>query len=208
VEEVKMDQTPRIVRRTYLIKAKFQLRYIGLILLFMFAVAWVTGYTVYYTGWMLMGEKLAGVYPQGRLISIMRTINITLVLRLLFLTPLVVMASVFLSHRIAGPLFRIERYVRAVAKGDLSAKLHLRKNDELKDVAGAINDMTDDLRNRVKKLKGVSNMAGLQYERIKRAIGKEPPDMDSARAEIEELAKVIKDLDDNLSEYRVASVED
>lgn len=203
-----MDPEKKIRRRIYLIKTKFQLKYTGLILLFMFVVAWVVGSTVYYTGWLLMGEKLANVYPQGRLVAIMRTIDLTLILRLLLMTPLVVIFSIFLSHKVAGPLYRIEKFLKGVANGDLSAKLRLRKGDELQDLAEAINDMTDDLKYRVKKLKGLTNMAGLELERLRRILGNELPDIKVVKSEVDELAKSIKDLDDHLSEYRLNTVED
>lgn len=203
-----MGKPKKIKRRQYLIKTRFQLKYVGLILLFMFAVAWVAGYTVYYTGWLLMGEKLANVYPQGRLVAIMRTINVTLILRLILIAPLVALLAVFLSHKVAGPLYRIERFLRLVAAGDLSTKLRLRKGDELQDLAEALNEMTDDLKNRVNKLKGITNMAGLKLERLRIILGKKPPDINMVKTEVEELAKSLKDLDDHLSEYRLSAVED
>jgi methyl-accepting chemotaxis protein len=203
-----MHEEKKIKRRIYLIKTKFQLKYAGIILIFMFTAAWLAGSTVYYTGWLLMGEKLANVYPQGRLIAIMRTIDLTLTLRLLLLTPLVVLLSIFLSHKVAGPLYRVERFIKSVAKGDLSTKLRLRRGDELQDLADAINDMTDDLKNRVNKLKGISNMAGLELERLRRILGEELPDINIVKSEIDELAKSIKELDDHLSEYHLTTVED
>lgn len=203
-----MEQPKRFRRKQYLIKTKFQLKYTGLILLFMFIVAWLAGYTVYCTGWLLMGEKLANVYPQGRLVAIMRTINITLLLRLALITPLVVLISILLSHRVAGPLYRIERFLRSVAKGDFSMKLHLRKNDELQDLAGSINEMTEDLKNRVKKLKGLVNMTNLELEKLVRTLGQEFPDINSVKKKVDDLTKSVKDLEDHLSEYRLTTVED
>ncbi|MFA4842836.1 MAG: methyl-accepting chemotaxis protein [Candidatus Omnitrophota bacterium] len=203
-----MGRDKKIRRRIYLIQTKFQLKYTGIILVSMFIAAWITGSTVYYTGWLLMGEKLANVYPQGRLVSIMRVIDLTLILRLLLLTPLVALLSIFISHKIAGPLYRVERFIKGVARGDLSSKLRLRKGDELQELAEAINDMTDDIKNRVKKLKGISNMAGLELERLRRILGKELPDIKVVKSEVDELAKSIKDLDDHLSEYHLTTVED
>lgn len=203
-----MGRPKKIRRRQYLIKTGFQLKYAGLILLFMFAVAWAAGYTVYYTGWLLMGEKLANVYPQGRLLAIMRTVNDTLILRLILIAPLVALVSLFLSHKVAGPLYRIERFLRLVAAGDLSTKLQLRKGDELQDLAGAINEMTDDLKNRVNKLKAITNTAGMELEKLRITAGKELPDINAVKTEVEELANSIKDLDDHLSEYRLSAVED
>lgn len=204
-----MDEKPNKIRRKqFLIKKRFQLKYTGLILLFMFLVAWATGYTVYYTGWLLMGEKLANVYPQGRLVLIMRTINLTLLLRILFITPLVILISIILSHRIAGPIYRIQKYLRDIAAGNLSMRLHLRKNDEMQDLAAVINDMTDDLRNRANRLKGLANMANLEIEKLKISLRQESPDINGIRKEVEELAKSIKDLENYLSEYRLTTHED
>ncbi len=203
-----MEKQKRIKRTRYLVKTGFQLKYVGLILLFMFVVAWLVGVTIYYTGWFLMGEKLANVYPQGRLVAIMATINTRLAVRLLLITPLVILVSIFLSHKIAGPIYRIEKFLKSIANGDLSAKLRLRKNDELQDLADAINEMTNDLENRVNKLKGLVNMTNLELEKLKIALGMEAPDMNSVKAEVEDLAKSIKDLDDHLSEYRLTTVED
>jgi len=203
-----MEQQKKIMRKKYLINTKFQLKYTGLILLFMFVVAWLTGYTVYYTGWLLMGEKLSAVYPQGRLVAIMRTVNFTLLLRLALITPLVVIISIILSHRIAGPVFRIGRYLKSLSSGDLSAKLHLRKNDELQDLAEAINDMTGELKNRVNKIKGLVNMAGLELEKFKMTLGSEGLKVDGVKGGMEDLTKSIKDLDDYLSKYRLTTIED
>jgi len=203
-----MEQQNKIIRKKYLINTKFQLKYTGLILLFMFVVAWLTGYTVYYTGWLLMGEKLSAVYPQGRLVAIMRTVNFTLLLRLALITPLVVVISIILSHRIAGPVFRIGKYLKSIASGDLSAKLHLRKNDELQDLAEAINEMTGELKSRVNKVKGLVNMAGLELEKFKMTLDSESLNVDAVKEGMEDLTKSIKDLDDYLSKYRLTSIED
>ncbi len=202
------DKQSKIRRRNYLISMKFQLKYVGLILLFMFVVALLSGYTVYYTGWMLMGEKLSNVYPQGRLVAMMRTINTTLMTRMLLVTPFVILIAVFLSHKIAGPIYRIEKFLKGVSSGDLRARLRLRKYDELQDLAEAINDMTDDLKTRLHKIKGLVNMADLELERLRAVLAKQTPDINNVKSEVEALGNSIKELDEHLSDYRLTTVED
>ncbi len=68
--------------------------------------------------------------------------------------------ALFYPHPIAGPLFRIERELRKVGGGDLTLQLRLRKGDELKDLAEAINGMVGELRQRVERLK--EQAAGVQ----------------------------------------------
>jgi signal transduction histidine kinase len=131
-----------IRRRTRLfISKKFQIRYISLILIFMFATAIITGYTVYYTTWIMFGEKLAAVYPQGLLLEIVDKVNAVLLLRLIFLSPLVILIGLVLSNRIAGPIYRIHKFVRKIHAGDYSEKLTLREKDELQDLAVVMNSL-------------------------------------------------------------------
>jgi len=130
-------------RRRYLVSKKFQLRFAGMIILFMFLVALFSSLIIYYQIWMLLGEKLANVYPQGRLAGILRTANFNLFLRLLLVTPFVFALAIVLSHRIAGPIYRIQKTLDDVLSGDYSKRLYLRKTDELKDVAESINKMIE-----------------------------------------------------------------
>ncbi len=50
--------------------------------------------------------------------------------------------TLFTSHRIAGPLYRIEKDLEELARGNLNVHFNLRKNDEIKVLADTLNDMT------------------------------------------------------------------
>ncbi len=139
-------------RRRYLVEGKFQLKFAGMILLFMFAVALFSSLTIYYNTWMLLGEKLANVYPQGRLAGILKQANFVLFMRLLLIAPLVCVLAIVLSHRIAGPIFRIKKTLDEAVKGDYSKRLYLRKTDELKDVAESINNLMELLEKKKNKV--------------------------------------------------------
>jgi len=137
----------RFRKRTRLFIVKgFQTRYISLILLCVFATAILSGYTVYFTTWDMFGEKLAAVYPQGRLLDIVKKVNMVLFLRLVFLTPMIILAALVVSNRIAGPVYRIQRYISKVTGGNYKNRLKLRKKDEFKDVAASLNDFVARLR--------------------------------------------------------------
>ncbi len=132
-------------RKQLLINGKFQIRYISLILGFMFITVVATGYTVYATTWIMFGEKLAAVYPQELLLEIVKKVNTILFLRMLFLTPLVVFIGLVLSHRIAGPIYSIKKFLKKVSEGNYSNRLRLRKKDEMQDVAEALNRLVEKL---------------------------------------------------------------
>ena len=84
---------PKFRRRQYIVSARFQLKYTGVILILMFVTAGLSSYVVYYTSMILMGEKLANVYPQGQLVSIVKAVNLRLLASLIFVTPLVAAKS-------------------------------------------------------------------------------------------------------------------
>jgi methyl-accepting chemotaxis protein len=52
---------------------------------------------------------------------------------------LVVIVTLFLTHRIAGPFYRFEKSLDEMIEGDISNKIILRQKDEGKDLAQKIN---------------------------------------------------------------------
>jgi len=132
-------------RRQFIIKKKFQLRYIGLILAVMLFSGIVSGYTIYYNSWMLLGSKLANIYPQARLVDIFNTVNIRLAIAMFFVTMLCAGIAIIASHRIAGPVYRMIKFLEELTKGDYTKRVTLRKNDELQDMAEAINKLVEKL---------------------------------------------------------------
>ncbi len=133
---------------------RFQVRYITMILIFTFVIALISGYTVYVTTWIIFGEKLAAVYPQGLLLDIVKKVNTVLLLRLLFLTPLVALIGLFLSNKIAGPIYRIKKSVKSVKAGNYDSMIKLREKDELHDLADEINSLVYKLKDERTLLRG------------------------------------------------------
>jgi len=132
-------------RRRYIVKKEFQLKYVGLIVAVMLLSAVISGYIIYYNSWVLLGEKLANVYPQGMLVQVFRSVNMRLFVAMFFVAIICVGIGILASHRIAGPVFRMIRFLGNVTAGDYSQRIHLRKKDELKDLAEAINKLVDKL---------------------------------------------------------------
>lgn len=140
---------PRGFRRTqYFIDRGLQLRFARFVLLFTFAASALTAVTIFYTTFMLLGERLAQVYPQGRLVEIFRSVHIAFFINILVILPIIFAGSILFSHRIAGPLPKIYQAIRSLGEGNFDVKIVLRKNDELKELADAINEAAARLRER------------------------------------------------------------
>ena len=133
-------------RKQYFVQKAMQLRFARFVILFVFVSSIQTGGVIFLVTFLLMGEKLASVYPQGRQVPIFQSVYVTSFLGLLGVLPLIFYGSIVFSHRIAGPLPKIYRLLKEIGQGNFDQKLILRKNDELKELADAINDMTDNLK--------------------------------------------------------------
>lgn len=133
-------------RRQILVDRKIQFRYAFLTILFALVTALVTGSTVFFTIFNLLGEKLATVYPQGRLIPILQQAYFAFLMNILFILPVLFLASVVFSHRFAGPLPKIEEAIRRIGDGYFDVQLHTRKTDELVHLASVINETAKKLK--------------------------------------------------------------
>lgn len=74
-----------------------------------------------------------------------------------FLTAVVTSIVVMLmTHRVAGPMYRFEKYAQEVGSGQLCSELKIRKKDQFQNLVGTFNKMTDDLRSGLIKVASVS----------------------------------------------------
>ncbi len=55
---------------------------------------------------------------------------------------------VILSHRLAGPIYRLEKDLEQIARGNFSMRIKFRKKDELKSIADGINKILDEMERR------------------------------------------------------------
>ncbi len=62
----------------------------------------------------------------------------------LFLLVVSLLGIVF-SHRVAGPLYKFKKVFREIQAGDPELRIHLRRDDEFRDVAEAFNEMMDSI---------------------------------------------------------------
>jgi methyl-accepting chemotaxis protein len=58
------------------------------------------------------------------------------------------LAGVVVTHKVAGPVFKMKRLLRELGRGHFSVVARLRKGDELKDFFDAFNQAADELRRR------------------------------------------------------------
>jgi len=71
------------------------------------------------------------------------------------LLALVWRSTLHTSHRIAGPDYRVREALAALADGDLSTRVHLRRHDYFKDLAQAVNRLAEIRGGQLERLRGI-----------------------------------------------------
>jgi hypothetical protein len=133
-------------RRKKLIKPGIQLR-----MVFSFVGLSVMGLTLQF---LLLGSRLTsaaagldgggGDLAQGVPAMLLEIFALSLAI----LVPVTFVFGVLLTFRVAGPIYRFEKYLRAVASGEQIGPCKIRKGDELQPLCDAINEATEPLRMR------------------------------------------------------------
>ena len=70
------------------------------------------------------------------------------------LIPAAAVFSIYLTHRLAGPLFRIEQTAREMIQGNLALRIRLRRGDELHELAGLVNEALNMLEQAFREIHG------------------------------------------------------
>ena len=135
-------------RRQILSNPRVQLRII--VVFFLLAVAYAaTGYFVVTGALRRFGnETLALSLPASARTDVaillrknMETLNIQMGLFIFFSIFILTMAAVLLSHRIGGPMYQLEKYLRQMARGETSPReIRFRKGDFFHELARSFNE--------------------------------------------------------------------
>ena len=172
-------------RRNYFIKKKFQVNFTVKFLIIILIEAFLAAGLFLY---MSKGTLTTGYL--GSELRIARTYDFFLPMLLLSNLIIVGISAVigiavliFLSHRLAGPLYRFENILDAIKKGDLTQRFKLRENDQFVELANSINEHTDTLDKNMGHLKaGVMEFSQLA-SKMQTALASDP----SANKELERL---------------------
>ena len=120
---------------------------------------------------------------------------------LLFAFLLFAIHSIFVSHRIAGPLVRFRNTFKTIAAGDLSGWVTLRKHDYLGNEADVLNEMIVGLRAKIKDI-------DVQYRGVRTVLGElrggiEKGSVADTQRRIEALGVQMQKLRECIAQFRM-----
>lgn len=83
----------------------------------------------------------------------------TLIIVTVFSAFSVGLLSLLYSHKIAGPLYRLNKEIAKFGEGNLSVNFTIRSGDQLKELASSLENMASNLRGKIATLKEKCNEA-------------------------------------------------
>ncbi|KAF1081325.1 MAG: hypothetical protein GQF41_2131 [Candidatus Rifleibacterium amylolyticum] len=156
-------------RKNYFIAKDMQSRFAGTILLLTFLVAVITACNIY----------VLGSYFVNTTKTVGEVRSLTMVLQdfvsefwprlvvLIFVNVIIVfIVSVMYSHQTAGPAYKLEQSIKRISEGDLTFEVSLRRNDNLKELAAALNDLLKKFRVTLAKAKTLSDDIAVKLDSL------------------------------------------
>lgn len=122
-------------RRHFFIKKGFQVRFMLLFCLLILFWGGLSACLVFYlskgdlTSWFTS----SGLAVTDTAVYLLPTILLTNLIATILIAISTIVVTLFVSHKIAGPIFRLEKDIDVIAKGDLSFRVKFRKGDQLKE---------------------------------------------------------------------------
>ena len=144
-------------RKNYFIDKNFQKKFIVKFCILVIIGAFLSGFIIY----SMSKSAVTTTFENSRL-KIKSTADFILpavllsgAIAVMIIGAATVVVTLFTSHRIAGPLYRVEKDIKEVASGNLNVKIHLRQSDELKALASALGNMVQSLKKNVSEAKSI-----------------------------------------------------
>jgi methyl-accepting chemotaxis protein len=167
-----MNAYPHYKRRNYFINKEFQGRYIfnyfilaaigSMLFIGVFSFFSSNTLSIVYDNYHLQ----IGVTPE----ILFKKILSTQWLFIVFGGGMVVLVTLVLTHRVAGPFYRFEKTLDEMLNGDISKKIILRKKDEGKDLARKMNSFNHLLGDKLSIMENFNAKIAVSSLHLKKAL--------------------------------------
>ena len=131
-------------RRQWIVNPSFQYRFIGIMLLVLLLLTVGALGSLYLAIWVTL--RTFEISNEPLAVAQLTTAGLVMTAELLLIVPVIVWIGIRLTHKVAGPLVRINAVLQQMASGDFNVHLKLRKGDSLIELAEAINVLAEALR--------------------------------------------------------------
>lgn len=187
-------------RKRFFIEGNFQTRFILRFVLVivgstLFSTGAILGYFYFRYNQGVDLDNLITVTPQGtkNAAEVFEVILTPFLAANLIVLAIVVPISVFYSHKIAGPIYRLEHSLDLLLSGEMDFMISFRKNDEFKYIAHKMNALIDYMRRNIGDVRSSYRVVDQKISKISRLIQSDLSNTTSIHREINELRRFFKE---------------
>ncbi len=138
-------------RKNYFIDKKFQTKFILKFCVIVILAAIAIGISLF-----LLSINSTTVAIENTKVTVKTTADFilpfmlqTIIVVTIFSAISVIFLTLFVSHKIAGPLYRLKREIDKLGDANFAANFQIRATDQLKDLSRSLTSMSNSLRNKM-----------------------------------------------------------
>jgi methyl-accepting chemotaxis protein len=189
-------------RKKYIIEGNFQTRFIlRFVLVIVGATLLSAGallgvfYLKYQYGEADFQNLIIMVSPEGTtdVASLFQVVLVPILVANLLILCIIIPYSLIYSHKIAGPIYRLEQSLDFLLKGEMDFIIVLRRKDEFKYLANKMNALIDYMRRNIGEVRLSYRMIQERAVKIQNMVKTPPVDIESLNMEIMELSRFFKE---------------
>lgn len=189
-------------RRKFFIDKQFQTKYI-LLVIFMLLL-----YTLLFVGFLFIPQLLPFIFDspleeQVKAAEILLLYHKNVWPAVFIVIPLFGFFSIFITHKIAGPVYRLKIRLQQMTEWDLDTKVTLRKGDDLQDLAEFVNLLSAELKEFATALKGNYEALSGNIDEIQQQIEKGTLDAASGSELIARLDASRKNIAQTMERFKI-----
>jgi methyl-accepting chemotaxis protein len=192
-------------RKNYFIKREFQTKFILKFCILIILTALISGFLIY----LFSSQSVTTVFENSRLIIkpstefIIPGLILSSIISVIIVGIATIVVVLFISHRIAGPLYKLESSLERMASGDVSFDIYFRQTDETKRLAEIFNITSQGLNNLLNDVKKDLGKLELVVKEIRKMEDKpsiEPRDLKKA---VDKLENTYAGLNEKFNKFRL-----
>ncbi len=140
-------------RKRYLVNHGLQLSYSWLLIFCVGMIILIFGLSLWYINKVHLDlfQRIVGedALPRSYINSIQNQFLINIPIAIVAVSGLLLVLGIYVSHRIAGPMYRMTKNLNLIGVDNQMDTIQIRKRDQLKEMADAFNHMVHALKDRM-----------------------------------------------------------
>jgi len=182
-----------------MVDKRFQIRFIGVVVFSMFLFLLMVGWTVYSNIWAVLLRDTQNPY----FLMVKKQADVDIFYKLTLLMIVVAVISFFISHKFAGPVYRIRKASKLVSEGNFSLRVNLRRGDEFIELVHDFNNMVKNLKELITKDKEQIKIVSTKLREISKDFREKDLSIEEKDKISAELNNLTKELGEINAQFKV-----